>query len=475
MSENNLSLAVNEAYRQYSTARQAYLAGSSQINTKYSKFLCEIGVPEIINGDHLRKVYDRNSYAFAAVNAICGKVWEEHPHMVEGDEGEDNAKETETEKEIARFARRTKLWASLYEADKRRAAGEYAALIINIADAEPQESRSQHWGREVGSLRSPDQILGFIPVWQQNITVNERYGDEEPQKYGQPKTYSYVPYDTDTLTNRNTPNNESLNIHESRVILLGDVYGQGDVAIAGNKVIVPGYNQLAMIEMIEGSSTAGITKAAKGALKFLFNKDASLESIAEMYSVPVSELKDKFNEQVEKLNTGIDASFVGQNVDVSGIDINLPDVEVVYEGLKAGFASAVRVPVTVFRGIETGERSSTENSKQFNRDMESRRNNVEKPECEMIFERFQDWGLFGTQPLVCVFPSLLEPTPEDKLDNANTVADIINKLTGVADTAPIVEKLYEMLDVKQAPLSKQEEKIRKEGEKIDEEIDQLPD
>ena len=108
--------------------------------------------------------------------------------------------------------------------------------------------------------------------------------------------------------------------------------------------------------------------------------------------------------------------------------------------------------------------------------MTSRQNNVEIPEVEDMFRRFQSWGMFGNDDLVCVFPSLLEPTPEEKLTNANLMADVLVKIEGSGvDTAPIAESIYEMINVKMDKLSDTERRIKDEGEVIDKEIDEMDD
>ena len=105
---DNLQMAVNQYCQRHDSAVRGYLDQYSQKNAKYEKMKCEVGIPQVLTFDQLHNAYIRGSYGYAAINAICNKVWELHPYMVEESEDNKHKIDTPLEKEIKKFARRTK-------------------------------------------------------------------------------------------------------------------------------------------------------------------------------------------------------------------------------------------------------------------------------------------------------------------------------------------------------------------------------
>ena len=418
----NMALAVNESLRQVARARANYLAESGLgSDPKHNKLYKEFGLKTNLTFRDYFNLYDRQGFAFGAVKQLTDKCWEKSPYLVEGDnEDEKNTEQTQTEKEFKLFAKRLKLWGHLAEADKRRLVGEYSAVIIQIAD-------DKEWKEPAENVK-PDDVVGLIPVWQECLTVNNWDQDTLSANYGRPLSYAYHEYDFDSSTSGNTKPRRSVTIDASRVFVFGDLYD-------GRSLLTAGFNDAVTLEKLIHSGGEGAYKNAASHLHMNFGEKADLGSIAKMYEVELSELSDIFNDMVKSLNSSFDTALITQQADAKVLSVDLPRLKEPFDNALQSFSASVQIPATIIAGHQTGERASGEDNDTMARRCMSRQEKELTPDIESLVLHLQSFGCFVGTIFSVVWDSLLEPSPKDKLEMADKMATVNQKLIATGEVA----------------------------------------
>jgi len=173
-------------------ARVSQVMGS---DSKHGSLYRVFGLPTELTFEHKKNMYDRNGVAGGAIDKLAGKTWESYPELVEGEPSAENKVDSQLEKELRKFCKRTKLWRAFRAMDTKRMVGNYAALILRIADG-------QDWSQPATNVR-PDQIVGYMPVWECQLRVTDTEMDRTSERYGEPKAWAYqeiVSYDNSLNT-----------------------------------------------------------------------------------------------------------------------------------------------------------------------------------------------------------------------------------------------------------------------------------
>lgn len=226
-------------------ARVSQVMGS---DSKHGSLYRVFGLPTELTFEHKKNMYDRNGVAGGAIDKLAGKTWESYPELVEGEPSAENKVDSPLEKELRKFCKRTKLWRAFRAIDTKRMVGNYAALILRIADG-------KDWSQEATNVR-PDQIVGYMPVWECQLRVTDTEMDRTSERYGEPKAWAYqeiVSYDNSL----NTKPVQEVNIHWTRVVYFGDVFTDGSTSEFGNNLLARGFNAFTAIEKINQSGAGG--------------------------------------------------------------------------------------------------------------------------------------------------------------------------------------------------------------------------
>jgi len=394
-------------------------------DNKHDRLYRVFGLPEQLTFQAKKNLYDRNGFVKGAIDKLCGKVWQDNPEIVEGsgEEAKDR-KETQAEKEFAAFAKRTKLWRCFAMADKYRMVGNYSALILRIADG-------KDWSLPVDGL-TPDKIVGFYPVWEDQLKVSSTDTDRMSDTYGEPLLWTYhEPVILDeSMNTRVKP--VDITIHRDRVFYLGDVFTDGLSSEGGNNLLASAYNSAFALFKLNQSGAEGFAKNSMRQIHANFDKDADMRKVAQALGVKVEEIGDAFQSMGEDLNTFLDAFTVTQGVDMTALSVSMPQIAEFAQWNMNEFCAALGgIPSTELTGTLTGDRASSENGKVMAMLAGGRRNQVLNNDILDFVAYMQGLGCWAGKEFDISWPDLLVPSPLEKVQLAGAMADANAKsLTG---------------------------------------------
>lgn len=390
--------------------------GGSPKHDHYSDF----GWPSTVVFNDLKNMYERNGLAQAAVERYVSKVWETDPEIYEAEEAHEP---TEAEDAFKAWAEDIRFWQKLAEADRRGMVGDYAGLIIQIAD-------NLEWNQPLGRVRKGlEDVWDLIPVWEIELTPAEWDDNPRSRRYGQPVTYQYQEQRVRRVTGGPAP--RSLTIHHSRVILWSST---GD--LLGNSILRAGYNALLDHEKVVGGGAEGFWKNARQSMTLNVDPNSDLSKLARSLSVTEAELGTKINDLVDDWTKGFDKAFITQGIEPQAHNITMPQPAEFQEGPLQLFAASVQIPVRVLIGNVTGERATVEDEIAWSKRCNSLRSKQKRPLLKRVLNLLEECGAIDQRDWFIFWTDLTEGTTEQKLDTAMKMAEINAKSLGIGDLVP---------------------------------------
>lgn len=422
--------------------------GFFQSGTKHNHYR-DFGWPDTLTFDHLYKMFLRNGIARAGIEKTVGKTWQDFPFLleVERDGAEKGTKkETPLEKEIRLRFDDLRLWQHLAEADRRSLVGNYAGVILRLAD-------SKRFQEPVDTV--PGGLMGLvelIPAWEGQLQVAEWDTDEMSETYGQPKMFQFNEAEVSSKAN-DTTKTRSFMIHPDRVLVWSK-----DGTIHGTSLLEPGYNDLIDLEKIKGSGGEGFWKNAKSAPVFEIDKETKPAEMAKNMGVDPSKLADAMNDQVGDWQKGFDQLLMVQGMQAKTLGITLPSPEHFWAAPLQSFAASINTPLKILVGSQSGERASTEDAKEHNQTIMSRRNSQTIPNIMGLVRRLEDFNILPDDKDWFVdWSDLTESSMGEKIDRANKMADTNQKMKDSGEIVFTHEEIRAAVDLE--PLS-DDEKFR---------------
>lgn len=404
-----LELAVNALNDRYLTAqRMDYGRQLGGNDAKRPQAWCEYGFAENLVFDDYYRMYERHGVAHGAIHLLLDKCWETNPEVIQGDEVNEERPLTTWEKKFNNEARRLKLWQAVKQADRRRMVGNYAGLILQVKD----------------NLKWSDPLKGgvlqrLIPAWQGQLRVTEWDSNLQSERYGLPVMWSYVQPEVEENT-ESTNSGLSVNIHWTRVVLLGDYRD-------GVPFLKAGYNDCVTMEKIIGGSGESYLKNSSRQLAINFKEGTDMAQIAATYGVPLKDLHQAFDEIAKGMNRGQDSVLGLQGADVSTLVSTVPDPQPPFNVALMSFAASVQMPAKIISGSQTGERASSGDIEAFNKRGQGRREGELTDDIDTLVRHLIQFKLLAPVPgdvfTVC-WSDLTESTQSEKLANAKVMAEI---------------------------------------------------
>lgn len=383
----------------------------------------EYGYKDDLCFDDFYNLYEREGVAHGVVDLLNGKCFETNPWVIQGDEFDEKKKETPWEKEFRLLAKKSKLWKAFKTADKYRLVGRFSGIILQLADGKKWIDPADGTTKRV--------IKTLIPAWEGQLKPLEVDTDENSKTYGEPKYWQYTENAVQPKVSDGTtpPPTRTLKIHPDRIIILGDWR-------SGSSFLKAPYNAFVNLEKITGGSGESYLKNASRQIGINFDKETKPDDLVRANGLKdASQLQGLIDEQAKDLNTGIDASLVTWGATVTPLVAVVPDPTPHYSVNIQTIAAATGEPAKIISGMQTGERASVEDLKQFNKLGQGRRINDLSDDGEQIVAHLVRVGVV-TDPqgeTTFMWDDLTEASSGEKLANCVLMADVNQKNAGNGD------------------------------------------
>jgi hypothetical protein len=381
-------------------------------STKHNHY-ADFGYPEHITFEQFYKMFARNGIASAVIKKVASRSWRDNPSILEAGSKD---KETTEELLIRTHLNKIRFWQNFADADVRSMVGDYAALILRVADSQAMET-------EIGTMASIEDLIEVIPAWQSQITVADWDTNKDSLGYGKPNMYQFNESAINSIESKSQGHRREFKVHPSRVIIISS-----NGTVHNRSLLEPAFNDLIDLEKIKGAGAEGFYKNSKSSPVLSMDKDAKISSLAAAMGVEVGEVADKMQEVVADWNKGFDASLFMQGIDATFPQISLAQPQQFYAMHLQSLAAAAEIPLKILVGMQTGQRASTEDAKEFNQTIMSRRNNTLKPTVFTFINRMVEFGALSKADWIIDWDDLTESSSSEKLSKSKILSGINHEL-----------------------------------------------
>ena len=369
----------------------------------------DFGYPktEELSFEYFYQMWRRHGIARALVEKTTGKTWQDLPTLKESAKGA--TEETRVEREIRQHLEDIRFWQQLQEADMRSMVGKYAGVIFQLGDGRQYNEPVE---RVPGGIQG---LVSVIPAWEGQLEPSSWNGDPLSPNYGKPEMFRFNESSVDPEEGKV----RSFTVHPDRCFVWSR-----DGTTFGDSKLEPCYNALIDLEKIRGSGGEGFWKNAKAQPVLQASPDVDFTQLASMLGVELDGLADALDEVMGKWSKGFDDSLVLQGMEAKTLPVRLPDPEQFFNVAIQEVAAAWPIPQKTLVGMQTGERASTEDAREWAQTNMSRRTNLVVPNIMGIVGRLESWGIFPERDWQIEWPDLTAPTLSEKLEIGERMAKI---------------------------------------------------
>lgn len=382
---------------------------SQSVNAKHKLFF-DFGYPALSELEFYYFYYTwrRNGFASGLVEKTKLKTWQDNPTL--RDEDEKTGDESQLEMDVRRHFDRIRFWQKLQETDKRSMVGKYAGLIFQLNDG---RSYDQPVRSVPGGIKG---LISVLPAWEGQLEPSGWDGDPSSATYGQPKMFRFNESSVDPEQGKV----RSFSVHPDRCFIWS-----ADGTTWGESKLEPIYNALMDTDKVRGAGAEGFWKVAKNQPVLQAASDVDFNQLASMLGTDLAGLPDALDEVIARWTKGFDESLVLQGMEAKALDIRMPtDPEKFQSVPLQEIAAAWPMPMKVLTGMQTGERASTEDAREWAQICMSRRNNLVIPNVMEIVHRFERWGILPEMDWWLDWADLTAPTIDERLAIGERMAKI---------------------------------------------------
>jgi len=374
------------------------------------------------------RMYRRHGIAKALVTRTAGKTWQDQPALRES---EDDHEETGLELTIRQKFSSIRLWQSLAETDTRSMVGKYAGVLLRLADG-------NRWDQPVGAVSGGiNGLVGVIPAWEEQLEVSEWHTDPTSESYGQPKMFMF----NENAVDNETGKMRQFTVHPDRVYVWSK-----DRTTWGESKLESCYNALMDVEKIRGAGGEGFWKNAKAQPVLQASPDVDFNQLAAMLGTDTAGLPDALDDVVAKWSKGFDVSLILQGMEAKTLSVTLPSPEHFYNIALQEIAASWPIPQKVLVGMQTGERASTEDAREWAQINMSRRSMMVVPNIMDIIEKLERVGVLPERDWYIDWSDLTAPTLGEKVEILKGLSDVNQKNMGSGGMIFTADELRAMID-----------------------------
>ena len=362
-------------------------------------------------------MWKRHGIAHALTERTTGKTWQTFPQIQEDEQTQEE--ETNLETEIRRHFEKIRFWQKLQETDMRSMVGKYSAVIFRLGDG-------KRFNEPVDTV--PGGIEGLvevIPCWEGQLEPSGWDTNPDSENYGKPVMYRF----NESAVDSEKGKVRSFMVHPDRVFIWSR-----DGTTWGDSKLESCFNALIDIEKIRGAGGEGFWKNAKAQPVLEADADVDFTQLAAALGVEISELPDALDEVMGKWSKGFDESLILQGMKATTLSVNLPVPEHFYSVALQEVAASWPIPQKVLVGMQTGERASTEDSKEWAQINMGRRNSLVEPMINEMIDRLESWGILEERDWYIDWDDLTAPSLDEKLAIAERMAKVNQAMFATGET-----------------------------------------
>lgn len=406
--------------------RRGYLSSlfNGTSNTKRQRLYQEFGYPVELTFEDFFRAYTRNAIAGASVSRMVDGCWEDFPEIYEGDETKDATTQTAWDKRVNKLLKRC--WKQITGADRRNLVGRYSALLIQVKDS---KAWREPVDKAVTARLAEKALVKLIPAWEAQIEPIEWDSDPESETFGDVTMYSFT--ELSVGNNKDARPGRIINVHPDRVIILAEGSDDGSMT-SGRSMLEEGFNKLLDLEKISGGAAEGFLKNSSRQLNYNFSEKTNFAALAKALGTTEGNLADALDMQVRRLNDSTDSASFMQAGTAEVLSVAAADPEPTWRTALNEWCATVPIPVKVLVGMQTGERASTEDAKDWAKTRMSRRNGFLTDLITEIVTRFWSFGIVppaNGEEITVGWSDLLAPSQAEKIANMDKMADVAVKTT----------------------------------------------
>ncbi len=407
----------------------------------------ECGFPSIIETEHYREMYRRESVARRVVNLMPTESWAVQPTILET---EDSDIQTEFEKAweelpnsliTKSWFRADKdsnpIWEYLQRADVLSGIGSYGVILLGISDGlELSEEAAPKKGQTLTFIRTFDQSLVSIAKTDMDI-ASPRFG--WPIEYNIELSNAKQEAEFGETPIHASPTAEIANVgvkvHWTRVIHVADNLGSSE--IFGTPRMQGPFNRLLGLRQTYGGSSEMYWKGALPGLALQTPPQMGFEG--EISEQAASDMKD----QMEKYMSGLQRYFTLTGLQANSLAPQVVDPTPQIDAYIKAICIQIGVPKRIFEGSERGELSSSQDAKAWNKRLTNRQNMYLTPRVVAPFVDRLIWLMILPEPkktYSIIWPDLESLTEAERAEIAVKRTDsMVKYLTG--DGTAIMEPI----------------------------------
>jgi hypothetical protein len=413
MSEQQIKteLAANSAKISHYRRDLHFLNGTAPVNfgdtvRDDSK---EYGYPDQITFYHMYNAYRRGGFFKGLVDIIPNRCFAEGFQVIDGEDN-DTEQDTEFEKQAKKLIKQFNLTMLFREAFKYRDVGWYSTIVPIFKEPGEQADLKSELMR-AASLANGG-VIAINPFYQLECEGSSDYVTEYGKDWNKPKTFQLNP---SALAGRQTTVSEQIDLDRSRVFVLTNSVG---AQIEGTPALEAPFNALFDSNKIRGAAAEGFRKNAK--------QRTVMSALNPEAAKAMSAKSDEIDESIDEFERGFKNMLKAGGVDIKALQSTLADPLNFSMIALQEACSARGVPVTELIGFMTGQRSSTENSSAFNKNLKSVQHNDYGSHIERFFMWLVDLGVLAKPTngsIKIKWPDIAEPTLTEKLENAGKMVE----------------------------------------------------